>query len=705
MRKIKIASLFTGVAGAELGFEAAFGEENVEHVAFAEYDKFASQVLAHRYPDVPNFGDVTKIDWEAFPKCDLLHSSSPCTSFSVAGKRKGMEDEKTGSVLWDAYWKCLETVKAPIVTFENVPGLLSSGKGEDWKNILSGFESRGYHVKWSKLNALDFHTPQNRVRVILVGFLDKEKCDAFEWPTPQPRTKKLKDILQPEDEVDVKYYLKPEAIIKLLAKMTNEQVDRLLSLPAVNVPLKFVDRNGKQVNEYAGTVDTAQTNGVGVIKTMKCSLRDGIKEVETSGTIDTCYRKGLPALGQMREGVAVITDHDSDKVGIAINRGQIVTPMDGEFALCQTASQYKGLDNRAARTGVAIISQPHGNFVGSVESEHIGALREATPDNQRVAVVMDTSEEIGMKADVPAELRRQGTLTEREVSPTLRAESKSGDDEVRIVTINPNVHQDYRVYSPEGASPALAANRGGGSAAHPMIPSAINPGDNQSNRIYDTNHPCATLSAGESGGGRKAPYVVCRSSDGKPYVIIGDRALAIRRLTCVETCRLMSWPDDWNATGKEWKKKQGSICETNLSNSARYKQCGNGIVSHVVAAVAESIKPLLESSMDKPKPQTAMPTKITAAPGYVLVKRIKRTLSEEESLNAAMGMDVPSQRIVRGEVLDYREQNKDHVGSILVLAGDVIHYYASSADTLSSGKEEIEVVSESSVVAIEEAQP
>lgn len=87
---LKVASLFTGVGGFEIGIEAALGKENIEHVAFAEYDKFASQVLAHRFPGVLNFGDVTKIDWSQFPKCDILHASPSCQAFSVAGKQQGM---------------------------------------------------------------------------------------------------------------------------------------------------------------------------------------------------------------------------------------------------------------------------------------------------------------------------------------------------------------------------------------------------------------------------------------------------------------------------------------------------------------------------------------------------------------------------------------------------------------------------------------
>ena len=434
--KLKISSLFTGVGGAELGFSKAFGE--VEHVAFAEHDKFASQTLAHNYPTVPNFGDVTSIDWDWFPKCDILHASPPCQAFSVAGKRQGMSDTR-GLPLWDAFFKCLEVVHPPIFTMEEVPGLLSIEKGETWKGILARFAELGYHVKWSKLNALDFGVPQNRVRVIAVGFTDPAKCEAFQFPAPQPRTLKLKDVLEPEDQVDAKYYLSSEAICKLLGKMTGAQIQRLVSI---------------------GEASTVRTK--------------------------------LPGnMEPMTESRPLLASDFKEPQAVIINHG-VIEPRD--VANCIDANYHKGPDNHAQRTQVAIISQPHGKFTGSVDSEKIGTLREATPDNQHVAVTT--------KVIVPAELRRQGTLTEREVAPTLRAQSKSGDDECRVV--------------------------------------------------------------------------VLMGDDGKPRVQVGDCWLSIRRLTVKECCRLMGWPDDWNAM---------------LSNSQGYKTCGNGIVANVIEAVASKLIP------------------------------------------------------------------------------------------------------------------
>lgn len=162
-----------------------------------------------------------------------------------------------------------------------------------------------------------------------------------------------------------------------------------------------------------------------------------------------------------------------------------------------------------------------------------------------------------------------------------------------IETLNPQVHQDYRVYDPKGVSPALAANRGGGSAAHPQV-ATINHGkavlrdddvamnlDASYHKGHD-QHGARTMLVDREvartirGGGVGSPYDSKQAWDSH---IVNGR---IRRLTPTECERLMSWPDDWTKFGDYGDGPK------EISDTQRYKMCGNGVVSDVVAEIVRA---------------------------------------------------------------------------------------------------------------------
>lgn len=115
--------LFAGVGGLERAIEPVF---NSRTVVFSEFDSAPSRVLAHRYPGVPNLGDVTKVDWRPWRgKIRILSGGFPCTDVSLAGRRKGLQDG-TRSGLWAEYRRAIEEVQPDWVVIENVRGLLSA---------------------------------------------------------------------------------------------------------------------------------------------------------------------------------------------------------------------------------------------------------------------------------------------------------------------------------------------------------------------------------------------------------------------------------------------------------------------------------------------------------------------------------------------------------------------------------------------------
>ena len=139
-------------------------------VGFSEVDAFPSAVLAHHFPQVPNFGDMTKFrDWPLQPgDFDVLIGGTPCQSFSVAGLRKGMEDARGNLAL--VFCEMVQHYRPQWVLWENVPGVLSSGGGRDFGSIVGALGQLGYGWAYRVCDAQYFGVPQRRRRVFLVGY-------------------------------------------------------------------------------------------------------------------------------------------------------------------------------------------------------------------------------------------------------------------------------------------------------------------------------------------------------------------------------------------------------------------------------------------------------------------------------------------------------------------------------------------------------
>jgi DNA (cytosine-5)-methyltransferase 1 len=139
-------------------------------IGFSEIEKFPSQVLAHHYPDVTNFGDMTKYkEWQIDGTVGLLVGGTPCQSFSVAGLRKGLEDPRGNLAL--TYCGILDHFRPKWFVWENVPGVLSSNGGRDFGSFLGALVELGYGFSYRVLDAQYFGVAQRRRRVFVVGHL------------------------------------------------------------------------------------------------------------------------------------------------------------------------------------------------------------------------------------------------------------------------------------------------------------------------------------------------------------------------------------------------------------------------------------------------------------------------------------------------------------------------------------------------------
>lgn len=156
---MRIGSLFSGAGGLDMAVEAVFGGEVVWH---CENDKAASKVLAHRWPRVPNLHDITAVDWAAAEPVDVVCGGWPCQPFSMAGKRKGAEDDRA---LWPYVAGAVRILRPRIVVLENVSAVL----GPEFQRVANDLAACGYDIAWTCLRAADIGAPHRRERLFCLA--------------------------------------------------------------------------------------------------------------------------------------------------------------------------------------------------------------------------------------------------------------------------------------------------------------------------------------------------------------------------------------------------------------------------------------------------------------------------------------------------------------------------------------------------------
>ena len=184
---MKIGSLFSGYGGLDLAVTNVTGAEVAWH---CEWEDAPSKILDAHFPGVPNYKDVSKVDFTQVEPVDILTGGFPCQDLSLAGKRKGLT-EGTRSGLWSEFARAIETLNPRLVVIENVRGLLSAsatnpelehcswcmgetGDGEPALRalgaVLGDLADIGYDAKWQGVHASDAGAPHNRFRVFIVAY-------------------------------------------------------------------------------------------------------------------------------------------------------------------------------------------------------------------------------------------------------------------------------------------------------------------------------------------------------------------------------------------------------------------------------------------------------------------------------------------------------------------------------------------------------
>ena len=203
VKEFSFIDLFAGIGGMRLGFEAAGGTCvltcEIDPVALETYSLNFKPKHPHKY-----FGDICTMNSKDIPQHDVLIAGFPCQPYSIAGLRKGLQDER-GTVFMEII-RILKDKKPKAVLLENVKGILAHDKGQTFDYMISLIKQLGYTVKSETLNSMTHgNVPQNRERVFIVGFLDEEATNRFHFPKPIPLTKSISDQME-QNEVDGKYY-------------------------------------------------------------------------------------------------------------------------------------------------------------------------------------------------------------------------------------------------------------------------------------------------------------------------------------------------------------------------------------------------------------------------------------------------------------------------------------------------------------------
>ena len=179
-------SLFAGMGGLDLAIADVFGAETAW---VSDVDPGANAILAHRYPDAPNLGDITKVDWATVEPVDIISGGSPCQDLSMAGRRAGMTPG-TRSNLWESMREAIAVIRPSFVVWENVYGALSANASSSLEHcpgcmggaehggpvlralgrVLGDLADIGYDAQWHGLRAADVGACHGRFRVFVLAY-------------------------------------------------------------------------------------------------------------------------------------------------------------------------------------------------------------------------------------------------------------------------------------------------------------------------------------------------------------------------------------------------------------------------------------------------------------------------------------------------------------------------------------------------------
>lgn len=227
MEKLKVASLFCGCGGTDVGLLGDFeflgnhyASNDLEIVYANDIDDNACNIFKENFGIEPDNRDIREVTSDEIPEFDILTGGFPCQSFSIIAqnpKRLGVKDER-GKLFFEMC-RILREKQPKCFIAENVKGILTANKKSAFPLIIKEFEESGYDVSYSILNSANYGVPQKRERVIIVGFR-KDLGIKFEFPdvivSDEEAFTPLSKVI--ENEVDEKYFFSQRAVDGMMRK-------------------------------------------------------------------------------------------------------------------------------------------------------------------------------------------------------------------------------------------------------------------------------------------------------------------------------------------------------------------------------------------------------------------------------------------------------------------------------------------------------
>ena len=235
---IRIGTLFSGIGAVEHALERL--NLNTKIVFAGDIDPHVkkSYFANHKITESNWHNDVQEFDATPYhKKVDLVVGGSPCQSFSLVGKRAGLED--TRGTLFYHFARVINECRPKVFIYENVRGLMNHDGGLTWQTVKEVFDSLGYSIHHSMLNSRNYGIPQNRERVFVVGFRDPKQ--KFSFPEPINLKLTMRDLL--EDATESHYFLKQKGV-----KFVTSSKNRTKRYTQINGSVALCQKANQQFN-------------------------------------------------------------------------------------------------------------------------------------------------------------------------------------------------------------------------------------------------------------------------------------------------------------------------------------------------------------------------------------------------------------------------------------------------------------------------
>ena len=561
---MKYISIFSGIEAATVAWQPL----GWEPLAFSEIDPFPSTVLQHHYPNVPNLGDITKIDWRPYVGAtDIVVGGSPCQSFSVAGKREGLAG---ASGLMFEYIRAVRELRPRWFVWENVPGAFTSERGEAYRQLLSEMDALGYGLAWRVLDAQFFGVAQRRERVFLVGSLGTMRCaevlferESLSWDHQSSRQKR-----------------------QALAEEAQGCVGEADHDSGRLTPGETQSRRVYPTSGVYPTLSTREKSGQNQ-ESVFTQFGDDIAGTLTARYDSSpCVDRGANVVVDERDKVFLCQTAQTGSNGKLVKQDDVMNTLDRTNSTAVAALDFNPTDARL-------------RYAHDDVSQTLTA-RAGTGDNQ---VPLVQVQPLAFLYNQGAKAR---SLRISEISPTLKTDhnpvvafASNQRDEVRELEVagalaaQPGIKQQTYICRADGQTNAMEGEN--------LAPTLTSHAKKDPPLIYPVDESeemkpvTLQIRGGKPGGGKGAliqhDMSATLSTHNTRTLITGDNeegGLTVRRLTPRECERLQGFPDDY--TDIPYRNKE------HAPDGARYKALGNSMAVPVMRWIGERIHMVEEAN-------------------------------------------------------------------------------------------------------------